>query len=520
MIHKIKKEVSDNKKYIYFGYLVSILTMIPQLIAAPSLSDSRHIIFLFLVLIMLFFITKFSKLLFTVFIIYLNISNIIIGHIFLHWGYAQPSIQARLDVAVISPAYETYEYLKSYIDYKDIILIIYTIFILFLLFKYISNFKHSFKILKFLGFIFSIAIITLVSLRENPLKVYEPFSIPYKYHMSKYYSILPIERKKYLDSLKMLSIDKKLSYDKIVFIQGEAVNKHYMSIYGYEKNTTPFFSKLKSEKKLYIFNAIAPTNQTRYSVSILNTKATVHNFKDAYVHSRGLVGKIKDFGYKTYWISNQGEAGKHDTLIASMSREADIQKFWNVQFTTSKPDKVIVDYLNKIKDNTNKEMYMIHLMGSHDKYTSRYTKDISLFKNPINIQEEYDNTIYYTDYIIKQIFNKFKNQKVLIIYASDHGELISENRHGHGFSLPCKDEYIVPFVIYSSIPNKRIEELFSKNKKGYFNLENLNYMIEYISEVSDDLNISYSSDVFSMEPKYIYNYDELSYGKEIYNVVK
>ncbi len=515
MINKIKYEISENKKYIYMSYLISILTLVPQFIASPPLSSSKHMIFLFIALIVLFFISKFSKLLFLIFVIYINISNIIIGHIFFHWGYSHVDIQPRIDVAMVSPKYETYEYLLAYINYKDILLIVYTIFVFFMLYKFIKYFKHSFKIVKFLGFIFSIAIIVSISFYKNPLRDIEPFSIPYKCVNSTIYSKLFKLRAEYLNTLKPTSPIKnnKSMYDKVIIIQGESANKHHMSIYGYDKNTTPFLSFLKSNDKMYIFNAIAPVNQTQYSIPMLYTKATVRNFEQAFTHSVSLVSNFRLYGYKTYWISNQGKVGSTDTTVSSIAQEANVVTYSKKCMYTykTKSDIEILHYLDKISDNHQKEMYVFHLMGSHADYRRRYTKAIRLFKKPKNIREKYDNTIYYTDYVIKHIVEKFKNNKVLIIYTSDHGEVVDEKKNGHAFLPPNKDEYDIPFIIYSSIPNTRIEELYKDNKKGYFNLENLNYIVEYLSGISDDNNISYSSDVFAVQPENIFDYNKLKF---------
>ncbi len=78
---------------------------------------------------------------------------------------------------------------------------------------------------------------------------------------------------------------------------------------------------------------------------------------------------------------------------------------------------------------------------------------------------------------------------------------------------PYKDEYDVPFVIYSSIKNPRLDELYKENKKGYFNLENFNYITNYISGISDENNISYSSNIFALEPKNIFNYNNIEFYK-------
>lgn len=322
---------------------------------------------------------------------------------------------------------------------------------------------------------------------------------------------------------------KKKIYDIVVVIQGEAVNKHHMSIYGYEQNTTPFFSSLQKNNNFYIFNAISPVNETRFSVPMFYTKANVHNFFDAYIHSRSIIGDFKIHGYDTHWISSQSISGLYDSTIGSMSTEANTLFFTHGEAASvsskisTKTDKVLVDYLHSFKDQnvSTPQMYFIHLIGSHFTYEKRYTEDVTLFKNTTNIQEQYDNTIYYTDYILKNLFNhfekRFKDKKILFVYTSDHGQVVSEEKYGHAFFPAFKDEYDVPFIIYSNIKNNRINKLYENNQKSFFNLENLNYMIEYISGINDDVNISYSSEVFAVEPKNTLNYNTLNYYKDTEN---
>ncbi|GIU00564.1 hypothetical protein TSL6_10700 [Sulfurovum sp. TSL6] len=525
MLKKIKNEINENRKYIYLSYLISILTMIPQLIASFPLSFT-HLAFLFLVLFTLLFISKFSKLLFSIFIIYINLTNIIIGHIFIHWGYSG-DIQSRIEVAFASPNYESLEYLKTYIDYRDIFLVLYTIFILVLLYKFLVHVKHSFKVIKFLGFTLSIAILLPVNFYKNPIENIEPFSIPYEAEKAKEFFLYPRLRLEYLKTLPNDSIDDKNKiYDIVVVIQGEAVNKHHMSIYGYDKNTTPFFTSLQKSNDFYIFNAISPVNETRFSVPILYTNATVDNFFNAYMQSRSIIGDFRIRGYDTHWLSSQATSGLYDSTTASMSAEANTKFFVNDGYdvktieSSTKTDKLLVDYLSSCKDiNISRpQMYFIHFIGSHFTYEKRYTQDVALFKNTKNVQEQYDNTIYHTDYILKNLFNHFEknfiDKKILFVYTSDHGQVVSEEKYGHGFFPAFKDEYDVPFVIYSNIKNNRINKLYKKNQKSFFNLENLNHMIKYITGINDDVNISYSSEVFSVEPNNIFNYNTLNYYKD------
>lgn len=511
MKKNIQIEFHTNKAYFYFGTLISILTMLPQLIFSPN---STHSLFLSLTLFLLITIPKFSKILFSVFVIFINLSNILIGHIALHWGYTLANIRPRIEVAFLSPVYETKEYLSHYVDYRDYVLIAFSLFVLFLLFKFLRHFTHSYKVFRIIGAGVFVLILLSVTFYINPIQEFEPFSVPCKIcnvieDKNKIDQVMKA-RTEYIRHIKIVEAGPKNQlYDKIIIVMGESVNKNHMSLYGYKIPTTPFLDSLRKTDKLYVFNAIAPTNQTRYSVPIDLTEANVHYYEDRYAHSCSLLTNFKANRYETYWISNQGSVGKNDSSIASIAYEANTALYANVNYLDAKTDEVILEYLSKLQSSSKKEMYVLHLMGSHSDYINRYPKERALFKSAKNVVEEYDNTIHYSDYILSQIYEKFKNEKLLLIYLSDHGENINLENNGHGFLPPYKDEYTVPFVIYSNVKNPRLNELYKDNKKGYFNLENFTYMIQYISGISNHKNLSYSHDVMAVEPSNIYNFDTL-----------
>ena len=489
---------------------ISLLTIFPQVIMVPNL---EHFLIIVLLGIFLILVSKTSKILFSIFIIYLNIVNIFQANIAIHWGDYTGDLSPRISTALLSPTYETLEYLREYVDYRDYFVLLYSILTIFILIKFILHYKHTYKTLKTIAL--GLSIIFLVILQNH-----EPFKVVKKFIKIDQRIQIIKKRDNFLAKIKHeIKHNNSLLYDKIIVIQGESANKHHLNIYDYNIRTTPYLSSLLKTRKLYRFNAVAAANLTRYAVPMIFTKAHVHNWKNGYTNSQSIITDFKDNNYKTYWISNQARVGKNDEYIANIALESDVHIFFNYDNgLLAKPDIVIIDYLKEKKINSDKEMYVFHLAGSHFKYSRRNIKEISLYKDPKDIVEHYDNSIYLTDYIIKSIVQYFEknSEKILLVYLSDHGEVvnINSNRHGHGFFSPSyKDEYEVPLVVYSSIENSRIEELFNDNKKHYFNTENLNYFIEYIAGISNDKNTSYSSKVLCVDPKNILDYNQLKFYK-------
>jgi len=113
-----------------------------------------------------------------------------------------------------------------------------------------------------------------------------------------------------------------------------------------------------------------------------------------------------------------------------------------------------------------------------------------------------------------KIFNRFQDEKLLFVYFSDHGEVITEQKHGHNFTPPCKSEYEIPFVIFSSISNKRLIELQALNQENKINLESLPQIIKYVIGVDNNISkISTKNHVIAMEPKGRYELEQKDYNK-------
>jgi heptose-I-phosphate ethanolaminephosphotransferase len=501
MLKKLKIELKENQKYLSFSIIISILSVAPQFLEKTT---TMHYISLVLVILLLILLSKISKILFLFGVVYLNITSVYVAHIALHWG---GSPLERMGVVLQSPRYERIEYMRQYISIGDFLVIFNMIFLIGLTIFIIKQNRPRYKIIKLFSIIVA-SLLFILLMNKEPLK----FST--EYFKSKKRSDLILERRDYLKS-NMLNNKNNLSntiYDKVIIIQGESVNKHHMGIYGYNKATTPFLTSMTQKGLLYKFNAISPANQTKYCIPMFYTNASVKNWKNGFITS----SVIKDFEnnkYQTYWISNQGKIGIDDDYIAEVASDANSTIFFNQgDFTTAKTDITIKEYLDKKISNNDKEMYIFHLIGSHHKYTSRYNSEHILYQNPKNIIQEYDNSIYFTDYIIKNIFKYFdnKNQKILIVYLSDHGERVKiHGKCGHGFIPPSKEELEIPLVIYSSIPNSRIDLLYKKNKDCYFNLENFNSLVSYITNIKDESNISYSPIIFSSSPKHKFDYNKL-----------
>ncbi|PQQ36126.1 hypothetical protein C6H68_20715 [Photorhabdus luminescens] len=115
--------------------------------------------------------------------------------------------------------------------------------------------------------------------------------------------------------------------DIYILLIGESARRDHMSLYGYEKTTTPTLDTM--QKNMLIFNqAISPAPVTILSVPISLSNITLYQLRNKAHYADNVISLAKDAGFKTTWISNQGRSGKNNSLITIIANMAESQK-WN-----------------------------------------------------------------------------------------------------------------------------------------------------------------------------------------------
>ena len=475
---------------ILFILLLSFLLFLPLNYFVEYYT--HHLVFITLV----FLIGLVNRFLYYIFSLVISIFTIFIIHIEYNWGGG--FVEDRIAVILESPSYESLEYLKVYISNIDIFLILY--FILLNIVSVIVIKEYKLKIVKYLALI-GILFIGLfinykqVAIMTNP-SVY--ISVGAINGMRSFYQS---QNNRDVKTVIEENIKCSEKFNKILIVIGEAVRKDNMSFYGYKRKTTPFFDSLEGLIKL---NAIAPSNQTRSSVPMLITHGRVNNSQDIFRRA-SLIEELKRCGYETYWISNQAKIGKHDTDISALARKADNVHFVNKEINkVATYDELIYEYMKTLNTkSTKKEAFFLHFIGSHQYYNTRIPKNYNPFGNK-KVINSYDNTIHYTDMLLSKIFNLFKKEKLLFVYTSDHGEVVTELKSGHGFIPAYKDEYLVPLVLWG-------EDINDINNNQMINTESFNYLIRYLVGIDNKIYLSYSQDVIEVNLKNIKKFGELEY---------
>ncbi|MCI2110177.1 MAG: phosphoethanolamine transferase [Acidaminococcaceae bacterium] len=263
----------------------------------------------------------------------------------------------------------------------------------------------------------------------------------------------------------------------VIFVIGESASKNYCSAFGYTKHdTTPWMKKVGTSPNGFLFDhAYACWGQTVPSLERVLTEKNQYN-EIAFNNTVTIMDVAKKAGYTTSWFSNQGIVGGADTPITLVAKTAD-HSAWIEETLKDKKEKVqydynLLEYVKKLDPGKN-NFVVLHIMGSHENYINRYPASFTKWgtKGVYDMLDNYDNSLYYTDYVLQEVFQYAKEHLHLqaMMYMSDHGN--NPNRHRApdptGFV-----SYRVPFFLYLSPEYETLYptavKIFRQHENSYF----------------------------------------------------
>lgn len=297
-----------------------------------------------------------------------------------------------------------------------------------------------------------------------------------------FFKIIFLNDTKYASYKKMIE-----SYEKIAKnyqgLKAKENIKNIILIIGESSQKDAFYNHLltprlnENPNKIIFTDTIAPYSYTYKAMEVLINFANVDNinYKKHY-ENLDIINLFNLSNYKTFWISNQD----YNNSTSAISHFASYEYYLHRQVNShalmriQKLDELILPILDEIK-LANNNFLVLHLMGNHAKYAKRYPKEFAKFSSQDvkkNVKEEhkesiaeYYNSVFYVDFIIDEVFKRFKNDDSLIIYISDHGEILKDSKRHKIFGHGVNDGKVaqIPFVfLYSDIFKEKHSDLLNR----------------------------------------------------------
>lgn len=307
----------------------------------------------------------------------------------------------------------------------------------------------------------------------------------------------------------------------LVLVIGESTNRQRMSLYGYQRPTTPELDTLRDQLDIFD-NVVTPRPYTIEALQQVLTFADQQN-PDAYLTTPSLLNMMKQAGYKTFWITNQQTLTERNTMLTTFSKQADEQVYLNHnrnQNARQYDGDVLEPFARALADNAPRKLIVVHLLGTHMSYRFRYPQEFERFTTaegaPQNVTRHqlptynsYDNAVLYNDFVVGSLIKTYAetDPNGFLVYLSDHGEAVFDapaaSVLGRNEASPTSPMYTVPFIVWRS-PQWRADdprELQGTHSRPYSSEHFIHTFADLARIRFDELDLSKSLVSQQFEPR-------------------
>lgn len=262
--------------------------------------------------------------------------------------------------------------------------------------------------------------------------------------------------------------------DRIWVILGESVRSDRLSVYGYERDTSPHLVALQHQGLLDIVPGQAASVATGSTIPLLmNGAAEPGNVDEITRKTANLFKLARASGYSTFWVSAQ-----ESKLMNNVGEQ------WLNQYRTREDapmnyaqlgDRALLGELVSMVA-FGRSFGVIHTRAAHILYEEAYAHDAEFkvmwpaaTKLGVNQRQsnQYDNALRYFDSLVSDVVEMAKGLpgRTLVIVTSDHGQMLGdEGRWGHNVLTP--QVAAVPMLLFSTDGKSRWPQahVFSHNE--------------------------------------------------------
>ncbi len=251
----------------------------------------------------------------------------------------------------------------------------------------------------------------------------------------------------------VLPDDERLN---IILVMGESSTYKRMSLFGYERETTPRLSSLVHDSHFVFKKGISSGVSTRIAIPFFfNLQHDPRNIAVEVTKQYNLFKLAKEQGFKTFFISAQERSNLLNLPLEYIdtlkTKETERDLFRKMR------DDGLLELLDRLTLGQ-RNFIVLHQRNIHSTYELNYQhrkKEFEVYPvENVSYDEyrrnSYDNAMRYNDEFLFDVIEHIKARMTVPTYlfiTSDHGENLGENGlWGHGLLTP--DTAAVPFFAY------------------------------------------------------------------------
>ena len=263
----------------------------------------------------------------------------------------------------------------------------------------------------------------------------------------------------------------------VLFLVLESMRQDHMSLYGYERDTTPF-QRQRFKQALHFKHAVSNATSTDTSAETIFTGMDWTNPK---IHETSLLWSyleaagLNQFYVGSHWLQWNGWFGRAflsedvDSIQAPLAVDASLTGYDMI--TARKFKQTVAEFAEKDEPFFG----VVHFAGTHYPYVSpkeyhHWLPADDKFE-PDQVKEiinKYDNAIAYNDAaiasVVKQLDDLNLTENTIIIATADHGEAMYEHKQFFHGKVFWQEGIDVP--LYIDIPEQLLP-LFSDEELNH-----------------------------------------------------
>ena len=250
-----------------------------------------------------------------------------------------------------------------------------------------------------------------------------------------------------------------------ILIIGEAARSAHFGLNGYTRNTTP---RLMLRTNLVSYpHHYSQAGTTEQSLPHMLSRVSVTRHEDVWTE-KSLPEAFQEAGFSTTWLTNQARILCTERVKHAVDQFYETGKDMSV--TNNYDGLLLAPLQQRLTEGAKKQFIVLHTMGSHWRYDSRYTPDDEQFtpalgadfqlsmirpENRERLVNAYDNTIVYTDRFIDSVCALVAQQHIpaVVLYMADHGENLYDDERNlvlHGNYSASRWLFHVPLIVWYS----------------------------------------------------------------------
>lgn len=354
--------------------------------------------------------------------------------------------------------------LKDSINLQDTILFAFGFTVVFYLLRKLTKSEIVWNSWKKIAFV-SIAYLGLFSLLVVKIKKYDQclmvdtnFAAAINRHLFDWEKQRIFKGKglgeRHVFPLQQTNLKKDFNVLVVVF---ESLRKQNLEAYGYQRKTTPNFTKFEQEHpdEFFVFkHPYTVSSTTMLAVPAVLTGIAPYQSSEIFYSQPIMWDYGKMMNYRTFFITSHSlKWYRFDRFYAKEKldhlwyKEVSGHAFFN---DLGIDDAKTIDHLNEVihQDSDDPFFGIVQLNATH--YPYNIPKKFAKWKG--TFLDEYDNSILYQDHVIGKLFDELQHsgklENTVIIFTSDHGESLKDhNNTGHVDSYYA-ETISVPLILY------------------------------------------------------------------------